>query len=589
MKKLFIEANRGWLIVIGLLFILSIAASGYFVYTLSRYSAIEGIIVVAGASALILLISYILIFIIGRNALIKHHTKACAIIAIILLLLSMGQLFITHNYLNRFLGMLDNMQDQVIVFTTSIVVRTDSTFEKPSDLDDITIGIINDPYNEHQTYAAGVLVNDLDLSNDNAIKEYDSFIEIIYNILNGDLEAAILPGGFAETFATENGDLENIGSDLTTIYTRTFEVSKDGLTRGGDINEPFSILIMGIDAVTEDITRPDSVNPDTLLLMTVNPITLHATVLSIPRDSYMPIACLSGNRSSKIAHAGIGGERCIINTIENLTDIPIDYYVKINFAGVVRITDALDGIEVDVPIEFCEQDSQRRKGRHQICLNQGMQTLNGEEALALSRHRKTINDFERGFNNQLVLNALANEAKDVRDITIITNLLQEVSNNMKTNFTTNEMLSLLDLARLGFGDRPMNMQTLYLSGFDARIFEPSIGLNLYNFVLYNESIREISNAMKENLGIIPPTMIKEFSFSANTPFEVPEIGRGNFNRSDSTYDGRGMVNPNANNRPAPATRPQPETPEETTPEVPEPTEPEEMPTLPVPPTTTAAP
>ena len=115
------------------------------------------------------------------------------------------------------------------------------------------------------------------------------------------------------------------------------------------------------------------------------------------RDTFVAISCYGGTES-KINSSAYGGTSCVVKTIENLTDIKIDYYVKINFTGVVKLVDDLGGVEVDVPIKFCEQDSQRRKSEeYRICLDKGVQVLNGEQALALSRHRKTLplGDFQR--------------------------------------------------------------------------------------------------------------------------------------------------------------------------------------------------
>ena len=77
------------------------------------------------------------------------------------------------------------------------------------------------------------------------------------------------------------------------------------------------------------------------------------------------------------------------------------------------MVDTLGGIEVDVPMDFCEQDSDRRFGSHLICLEEGLQNLNGEEALALARHRKTLatGDLQRGLNQQLVVQGMLKQTK----------------------------------------------------------------------------------------------------------------------------------------------------------------------------------
>ena len=124
-----------------------------------------------------------------------------------------------------------------------------------------------------------------------------------------------------------------------------------------------------------------------LMVITFNPKTLTSTMLSIPRDSYVPIACFSGQRKNKITHAAWQGESCMQKTIENFLDIDIDYYVKINFKGVVKLVDTLGGVEVDVPYNLCEQNSNRQWGANTVYIEEGRQVLNGEQALAFARNR----------------------------------------------------------------------------------------------------------------------------------------------------------------------------------------------------------
>ena len=71
--------------------------------------------------------------------------------------------------------------------------------------------------------------------------------------------------------------------------------------------------------------------------------------------------------------------------IEEVFGIEIDFYVKLNFFSVIDIIDAIGEIEVDVPIEFCEQDENRSFAQKDlICLKEGKQKVNGKQALALS-------------------------------------------------------------------------------------------------------------------------------------------------------------------------------------------------------------
>ena len=178
------------------------------------------------------------------------------------------------------------------------------------------------------------------------------------------------------------------------------------------------------------------------MLITFNPTTMNATILSIPRDTYVPIGCLKGYPQSKITHSGWNGESCVIKTINNWMDINVDYYVKVNFTALVSLVDSIGGIEVDVPYSFCEQDSNREWGENTVYVKKGLQTLDGEQALALSRNRHPnpgrcsaewtnyySDDIIRGQNQQLVINALIN--KIVKNISLdnIYSIIEAIDTN----------------------------------------------------------------------------------------------------------------------------------------------------------------
>ena len=217
---------------------------------------------------------------------------------------------------------------------------------------------------------------------------------------------------------------------------------------------------MGIDSIVTDITNANS-NADSLMLLTFNPDTLNTTILSIPRDSYVPISCGYFNKTNKITHSGWFGEACVEETIENFTGIDIDYYCKVVFKGMFDLVDVLGGITVDVPFSFCEQNSERQWGKNAISLKLGVQELNGEEALALARNRHknpsslckstwenwSSDDFVRGQNQQKILAAIIAKAKSIKDVNSIINILNATSKHMDTNISTTQILSLYDVVK----------------------------------------------------------------------------------------------------------------------------------------------
>ena len=289
---------------------------------------------------------------------------------------------------------------------------------------------------------------------------------------------------------------------------------------------------MGIDSTEETLEKNASGNGDALMLVTFNPKTLNATILSIPRDSYVPIACFANQKENKITHAGWNGASCMIKTIENFTGINIDYYVKINFKGVVNLVDALGGIDIDVPIEFCEQDSNRDLDNLQ-CLKKGYQNINGEQALALARHRKTLltGDLQRGQNQQVVANGIINKLKTVKSANQALKILDSISKSMDTNFTTKQMLSFYEIGKTiiatSSSDNLINLQQLYLYGSSEYIYDESMGMVLYNYIINKDSLKQVVEAMKKNLGDQKVATTKTMDFNIEEKFELSVIGKDN--------------------------------------------------------------
>jgi len=252
------------------------------------------------------------------------------------------------------------------------------------------------------------------------------------------------------------------------------------------LKDNVSVLIMGID---ESESRADEgvYRTDALILATLNIDNHTVKMLSIPRDSYVYIPEI--DRMDKINHAYAFGEtKATIETIENLLEIPVDYYVKVNFEAFIDVVDSLGGITVDVPFEFKEQNSKDQKGA--IHLYPGVQELNGEEALALARTRKLDNDIERGKRQQEIIKAVVKKAVSLGSVFKIGDLIDAVGENMKTNLTFNDMKSFVAYGM----DGKLNMETLTLQGYD----DWSTGI--YYYKLDEAKLEEIKQELKNHLG-----------------------------------------------------------------------------------------
>lgn len=501
------------------------------------------------AMILIFIINIILVLLLRKLG--KKEKKSNFIAFIILsLILAIIQLIVGYMIFRTYTS-LANMNKDKITYTTAIVTKSDSKIENIEDLKDTTIGIVVDE-SSIDGYIIGLeIIEEEKLEDNNEIKEYTDISSLVKDLYNDDIDAMIISENYPSMF-TSIDEYKNIETETKIIYTKSKTLSKDEIAKytgeemvnfntSNKIDEPFTVLVMGIDSAVENLNKNATGNGDALMLVTFNPKTLNATILSIPRDTYVPISCFAGQKENKITHAAWNGESCMIKTIENFTGINIDYYVKINFQGVVKLVNALDGIEVDVPIEFCESNSHRStKEENLICLEKGEQTLNGEQALALARHRKTLltGDLQRGTNQQLVVQGILNKLKSIKNANQLLTILDTISNNMDTNFTTKQILSFYDIAKnlllTSTSENLINMQQLYLSGSGQMIYDEGMGMVLYNYIPNEQSLNQIISIMKQNLGLEETDTIKKMTFSIKQTYQMETIG-ANVTEATKTY------------------------------------------------------
>lgn len=288
---------------------------------------------------------------------------------------------------------------------------------------------------------------------------------------------------------------------------RSFEALADR-TNGSELREEevepltdnVSILFVGIDDSEKRSEGQDSSRSDALMVATLNNEDKSIKLVSIPRDSYVYIPEVG--YEDKITHAhAYGDTRASIETVEELLDIPIDYYVKMNFNAFIDTVDALGGVNVDVPYDHLELDE---NDQYTVELKEGRQLLDGREALALARTRKLDNDIERGKRQQMILEAIIQKAASASSFTRYGDVIDAVGNNMKTDLTFDEMRSFFDYLTKG---RPQ-VETLTLEGYD------DMTTGTYYWQLDQESLEETSSILQTHLDLKPGS--SEFAQDATT-------------------------------------------------------------------------
>lgn len=199
-------------------------------------------------------------------------------------------------------------------------------------------------------------------------------------------------------------------------------------------NDPIFILILGSDS--RPGTPLDRGLCDSIHILGINPKERRATLVGIPRDSYVPIA--SGGMNKINTALAQGGAQNMVETVENLSGVTFDYYVLTGFDGLKRIFEELGGLKIDVPYAF--------EGHEGTPFQEGRQTLSGPETLEFTRTRKSLShgDFDRSMNQGRVLLAALNQfrAEWRRDPSALFRWIAVGSRNVATDVPLQELLSL---------------------------------------------------------------------------------------------------------------------------------------------------
>ena len=204
------------------------------------------------------------------------------------------------------------------------------------------------------------------------------------------------------------------------------------------IQDPFSVYISGIDVYGEiEQTSRSDVN----IIATVNPKTHQILLVTTPRDYYVPIPGISRGQEDKLTHAGNYGVDVSMATLEELYQVKIPFFARINFTSLIDIVDHLGGVDVYSEYEFRTS----RNSEHVMDVQKGLNHFNGEEALAFSRERENVpgGDNQRGKNQQAVITAMIKKMISPQMLMKANSIIDDVSGNVETNMSQEQMQSCL--------------------------------------------------------------------------------------------------------------------------------------------------
>lgn len=199
--------------------------------------------------------------------------------------------------------------------------------------------------------------------------------------------------------------------------------------------EPFYMLLLGTDG------RPGetSYRADTIILARIDPTEQQVTLISIPRDTRITYKGETMKINAAHTEEGAAG---MVEAVNELCGIEISHYAEISFDGLVQLVDALGGVEVNVPDEIDDPKAA------DFTIEPGLQTLNGEQALAFCRSRAFADgDYTRMRHQRIFVAALANTILNKTDATQLPGIIDAMADMVATDLSLPDILSLANAMR----------------------------------------------------------------------------------------------------------------------------------------------
>jgi len=260
-------------------------------------------------------------------------------------------------------------------------------------------------------------------------------------------------------------------------------------------DKPLSILLLGTD--TGEFGRTEKGNSDTMIVVTINPKTNKTTMTSIPRDTMTQIQGIKDTDNIQKINAAynLGDSAAAVKTVEKLLNIPIQYYVTINMAGLAKIVDSVGGVDVNVPFSWTDANTGNQT------FKKGPAHLNGQRALAYARMRyeDPEGDYGRQKRQQEVIASIVKSALDVDSLSNYQKVLDSMSSSLRMNLTFDDLVAIAQHYRKAAS----HISHDQLKGVGAYI-----GQGAYE-VASTKELQRVSNKIRKQLDLPEETLDNE--------------------------------------------------------------------------------
>ena len=341
-------------------------------------------------------------------------------------------------------------------------------------------------------------VNEEKLSNRRKQRKNQKRRKIVFTVLLAIVAVFIAGAAYAWSRISKAEDA--IHQKVETVQLRDKELTDDS---------SFSVLLLGID--NGAYGRETEVGrSDTMLLVTVNPKQKKTTMISIPRDTYSEI--IGQGIFDKLNHAyAYGKEKYSINSVQNMLNVPIDYYVTVDMNGLMGLVDAVEGLEISPSLTFTYEGESFTQGvtRH----------VNGESALKYARMRydDPEGDTGRQKRQQYVIQKLVEKLLSLGSVTKYEEILKTLEKSVKTNFTVEKLFQIAQTHK----EALQHFESDTINGDGAMIG------GVYYFVIPEAEKIRISNVIRQSLDLNSITELqhietKEIQSSIDIQQNVPQ-------------------------------------------------------------------
>ena len=468
------KTSKVWQGLNTILLVIYLILACYFLFLVFRYHilAVSNLnLILAGTLLFVAILALLLI--------LKNKARIFTLFVLLTSVLLSGFALIG---VQQFVGLANqfNATSNYSSYSISVAVLADSEIGNVSQLSSLTAPTKTDAENIQKLLEDIKATQNKDLM----VEESSSYLAAYKSLLAGDTKAIVLNGAFENLIEQEDPDYaKKIKKIYTKDLTKTVEAPKV------TTNKTFNVYISGIDTYgpISSVSRSD-VN----IIMTVNQDTKKILLTTTPRDAYVPIADGGNNQNDKLTHAGIYGVDASIHTLENLYDIDLNYYARLNFTSFLKLIDLLGGVDVYNDQEFTAHTNGKHYGVGNI-------HLDSELALGFVRERYSLTngDGDRGRNQQKVIAAIIQKLTSAEALKNYDSIIQGLQDSVQTNMPPETMVGLVNTQLASGGKYTVTSQDLKGTG---RMGLPSYAMpdsNLYMLEVDQTSLETVKAAIKD--------------------------------------------------------------------------------------------